>query len=201
MYSVIIPTIWKNLRIIELIEQYNDCPLVSEILLIDNMPEKKVEMPYYEKVKVIHSGENLYVNPSWNLGVEHAENEDIIISNDDISFDVNATLDFMKDQEYGCAGVHPISINAEDEHPLEIYDGDYIGHGWGVLLFVKKSKYQPIPSELKIWFGDNYIANTCFPNKSVLMNLYTEMSSSSSSKEFLSIIRNDILEYRAKFAV
>lgn len=201
MYSVIIPTIWRNFRIIELIEQYNDCPLVSEILLVDNMPEKKVEMPYYEKLKVIHSGENLYVNPSWNLGVEHAKNEDIIISNDDISFDVNVTLDFMKDQEYGCAGVYPVSINSEDEHPLEIYDGDYIGHGWGVLLFVKKSKYQPIPSGFKIWFGDNYIASTCHPSKSILMNLYTEMSSSSSSKEFLDIIRNDILEYRAKFAV
>lgn len=201
MYSVVIPTIWRNFRVIDLIEQYNDCPLVSEILLIDNMPEKKVEMPYYEKVKVIHSGENLYVNPSWNLGVEVAENEDIIISNDDISFDVNSVLEFMKDQEYGCTGVHPISINSEDELPIEIYDGDYIGHGWGVLLFVKKSKYQPIPSELKIWFGDNYIANTCHPNKSVLMNLYTEMSSSSKSEEFMGIIRNDILEYRAKFAL
>lgn len=195
MYSVVIPTMWKNMRIVELIEGFNDCELVDEILLVDNNPDKTIDFPYYEKVNVIHRGDNMYVNPSWNLGVATAKNKKVIISNDDISFDVSSVLEYMKDKEYGCCGVHPIGINSEDKWPIEMVNNVFIGQGWGVLIFVDKDLYVDIPSGLKIWFGDNWISEVCKPSTSLLFNLYTEMSSSSNSNELKDVIRADISEW------
>ena len=47
--------------------------MVDEILIIDNSLQNYSFIN--EKVRVIVPQENLFVNPSWNLGVREARNE------------------------------------------------------------------------------------------------------------------------------
>lgn len=189
------PTMWRSGRTVELLKAYNECPHVDEIILINNDPKNIPELPEIdsmEKLCVTSFGSNMFVNPAWNYGMITARNPYAIISNDDISFDVNAVLEFMSDKEFDCVGVHPVGINSDDKHELEIVDGTHIGNGWGVLLFIKRITYKKIPGMLKIWFGDNWIQMTSPNAQSLILNLETEMSVTSGSSEFTDVIRMDI---------
>lgn len=189
------PTMWRSGRTVELLKAYNECPHVDEIILINNDPKNIPELPEIdsmEKLCVTSFGSNMFVNPAWNYGMITAKNPYAIISNDDISFDVNAVLEFMSDKEFDCVGVHPVGINSDDKHELEIVDGTHIGNGWGVLLFIKRITYKKIPGMLKIWFGDNWIQMTSPNAQSLILNLETEMSVTSGSSEFTDVIRMDI---------
>ena len=192
MYSVVVPTMWRSDRTISLLEAYDKCDAVNEILLIDNDPASAPDYSHIEKLNVIHSGRNIYVNPSWNLGVAVSSCEDVIISNDDISFPVEETLNFMLESTYDCVGVHPKGINNPEPVEMELTEGNHIGNGWGVLMFVKKSKYKPIPSYLKVWFGDNWLNLTSKSVHSLTVNLQTEMSTTSNLSEMHPVIRMDI---------
>lgn len=189
------PTMWRSGRTVELLKAYNECPHVDEIIIINNDPKNIPELPEIdsmEKLCVTSFGSNMFVNPAWNYGMITAKNPYAIISNDDISFDVNAVLEFMSDKEFDCVGVHPVGINSDDKHELEIVDGTHIGNGWGVLLFIKRITYKKIPGMLKIWFGDNWIQMTSPNAQSLILNLETEMSVTSGSSEFTDVIRMDI---------
>ncbi len=189
------PTMWRSGRTVELLKAYNECPHVDEIILINNDPKNTPELPEIdnmEKLCVTSFGSNMFVNPAWNYGMITAKNPYAIISNDDISFDVNAVLEFMSDKEFDCVGVHPVGINSGDKHELDIVDGTHIVNGWGVLLFIKRITYKKIPGMLKIWFGDNWIQMTSPNAQSLILNLETEMSVTSGSSEFTDVIRMDI---------
>jgi len=186
---------WRSGRTVELLKAYNECPHVDEIILINNDPNNTPQLPEIdnmEKLCVTSFGSNMFVNPAWNYGMIIAKYPYAIISNDDISFDVNAVLEFMSDKEFDCVGVHPVGINSGDKHELEIVDGTHIGNGWGVLLFIKRITYKKIPGMLKIWFGDNWIQMTSPNAQSLILNLETEMSVTSGSSEFTDVIRMDI---------
>ena len=175
MYSVVIPTMWKSSRTADLLKKYNDCNLVNEILIIDNDPSSCVDLSNIRKAKKIYSGENIYVNPSWNFGVRMSSCEKIIISNDDISFDVDELLSFMLDKS-GVFGMHYSGINSDKKVELDLIDGDCIGSGWGCLIFLEKSQYKEIPNSLKVLYGDNWISANSKNPKSIVANLFTEHS-------------------------
>lgn len=83
MISVIIPTLQKAQDIlIKLINSLDCDKSVSEIIVIDN--SLKGLEHNSKKLKVIIPSENLFVNPSWNLGVKEAKNELVALLNDDI---------------------------------------------------------------------------------------------------------------------
>ena len=71
MLSIVIPTLQKNKEILyNLIDSLDTDKSVGEIIIIDNSL-KGIEY-ISQKVKVITPEENLFVNPSWNLGVKEA---------------------------------------------------------------------------------------------------------------------------------
>jgi hypothetical protein len=76
MISVIMPTMWKPEGVLERIKLIEEQPSVGEIIVIDNSndDDKANELLYTEfcKVTYMNNGENIYVNPSWNLGVKLA---------------------------------------------------------------------------------------------------------------------------------
>ena len=81
--SVIIPTLQKNLSfLINLLSTLERDTSVDEIIVIDNSLRG---LNYKSsKLRLIIPEENLFVNPSWNLGVKEAKNELVALLNDDI---------------------------------------------------------------------------------------------------------------------
>lgn len=200
MISVVIPTMWRSQVTLRLLERYNECKIVDEILVINN---NKADTPYelkkFEKAKIIGGDGNMYVNPSWNLGVAEAKNEVVAISNDDILFEPLEMFSFvMGVDEFGAIGMSGINFH-EAASEIGIEAGYDIGSGWGCLMFVKKSSWVNIPERIKIWFGDNWIARTCERNGKgiykVRLNSLIETNMSTTSRSFNDVIQNDILEW------
>ena len=82
MLSVIIPTVQKKLEVLKtlvgILEQDSS---VSEIFIINNKPDIPLNLSG-SKLKIYTPEENLYVNPSWNLGVSKIQNDIFVLMND-----------------------------------------------------------------------------------------------------------------------
>jgi hypothetical protein len=201
-FTVIIPTMWKSQRTLNLLRDLNNCDLVDEILVIDNYFIKRPDFNF-SKVKILEQVENIYVNPAWNLGIKNANNNLICICNDDINFDVSSTFGFVLENKelLGCFGVHPRSYSSGYESFI-IEPGYHTGGGgWGCLMFCKKENWIEIPNSLKIGYGDDWLAITNKPHFSLLhkTKIETEMSTTSSRKEFNSIVSSDIRTWKKIF--
>jgi hypothetical protein len=188
----------------KLLIDLNKSDQVSEILLIDNSPsEKNVDLTKFKKVKHFSQEKNIYVNPAWNLGVNEASCELIALCNDDISFEVEETFNWIRKNEngLGCVGVHPESYTSDRELIGVTRDYHTSGGGWGCLIFCKKSNWIEIPEDLKIGYGDDWIAKTQRPHYSIKTKtkIDTEMSTSSKSPEFEAIINRDIIIWNKIF--
>lgn len=203
-FSVIIPTMWGSNKTEKLLKELNKCVLIDEIIIIDNNPKDRIELNDLDKIKIITTKENIYVNPAWNLGVKNSQNNLICLCNDDINFDVNDVFNFIYDnnQNLGCIGVHPDSYkmkNGLNKLSESYHTG---GGGWGCLIFCKKENWIEIPDNLKIGYGDDWIAITNKPHYSLKTkeNIVTDMSTTSSKKEFNSIIQSDIKLWKRIFS-
>jgi len=199
-FTVIIPTIWKSEYTLELLKRYSECEYVDEIILIDNASHlgKNIDLP-----KVVHIKEptNTFVNPAWNKGVELAKYHNITISNDDILFDVreyysyiNQLLEINDFKNLGFIGSNSKNYELEkSENPcFEQYDNTTNTTGWGCLFSFHKLNWKPIPNELKIWYGDNWIHMVCRPILHLIgMKMKTKMSTSSELDEVRDIRDND----------
>jgi glycosyltransferase involved in cell wall biosynthesis len=193
-FSVIIPTLWKSNRTKKLIKDLNDCQYVDEIIIIDNTgtEERDILPTIYPKLRMVSKGENIYVNPAWNLGVELAKNECVALCNDDINFDPNifGVIDESILTYVGIIGMgegnYKDEIDKERGSYIDIWEPGVNDWGWGCLILLKKSHWLPIPNEIKIWYGDNIIKDVNSVSKGVLRNfkVETEMSTTSDGDEW-----------------
>jgi hypothetical protein len=200
-WSVIIPTLWKSDFILRLIEGLVANPYVYEIIIIDNNPKSRLNFDFHSlKIKLFEQEENIYVNPAWNFGVNNSSCENICICNDDIIFDSGKLFEIIStkirlDTIFGC---HPYCFNVNNiKHTFKSLKGHAIGEGWGCILFFKKNNYIPVPDELKIFYGDNWLALKIFMNYSFIFPINTKMSTSSSSIEFTKQTLYDHSTYRS----
>lgn len=191
--SVIMPTMWRSKRTESLLEMICESDDVSEVIIIDNDKESRPNIDFNSKVVLLEQEENIFVNPAWNLGVEKSKEDYLCIINDDISISCDnlfkAMLQVLK--HIPCVGVHPNSYEYEDED-LALVAGHAIGRGWGCCIFLDKSKWVPIPDDLKIWFGDNWIVKNYKDCASFLYPVRTEMSTTSNADELKDVIKKDI---------
>ena len=153
--SIIIPTMWIVPKLLKkMLEKYEESKYIKEIILIDNNPELSEDISKLKKIRYYPQKRNLYVNSSWNLGVELAK-YDPIIANDDIEwFDVDYLIEEVEKTNYDLVGA------SYCKHPslkVTISSINYWGGGsvFGSLMFIKN--YKPIPDEIKIWYGDNWL--------------------------------------------
>lgn len=193
MFSVIIPTVWKSKRTAKLISDLNKCETVKEIIIIDNNPKQKnVEDSILNiKSKIFSFEENMYVNPSWNFGVEKSNQENIALCNDDINFDP-IVFEKIYVENNTIIGLDVTSYRLYKTTDIDLKTVDRMGYGFGCLMLFQKKYYKYIPEKFKIWYGDNFLFRV-FENRKTLIGLRvdTEMSTSSASKEFREIIEND----------
>ena len=190
-YSVIIPTLWKSNRTEQLIRDLNECDFVDEIIIIDNTNTDEWDRTY-RKIRTVSKGENIYVNPAWNWGIELAKNECIALLNDDINFDPNifGIIDKNVLDTFGIIGMgegnYKTPIDEERGPYLDVWQPGVNDWGWGCFIIFDKKNWIDIPDNIKIWYGDNFIKDVNPSPKAVLRNFRvdTEMSTTSDEKEW-----------------
>lgn len=180
MISVVMPTMWRSNKTPKLLESLNSDPNISEIVLIDNdVKSKNIDLTSFNKIKYLPQSENIYVNPAWNLGVSLCKSEIVCIVNDDIYFDSNKVTSYVLENSKDL-GSFGLNMHAKGNSVLQINKerivgetGIYnaiVGCGYGMLMFIKKANWTPIPEGLKIWYGDNWIIK--FNKPSYLLSIH-----------------------------
>ena len=173
--TAVIPTLLKDEDMLKnLLDSLCRDNSVKEIIVINNT----TEMFEYSnpKVRILSQGKNLYVNPSWNLGVKEAKAEYVALINDDLIVPNNictAILEKM-DDNIGIAGIDTTGIiETKDANNNIVIDANSVKldnaknisfkpitfrpQKFGVFMLFKKSNYVEIPDELKIFWGDDWI--------------------------------------------
>ena len=209
--SAIIPTLWKAKEFTDhLVDVLIEDESVGEIIVIDNAPS---DFSYdNEKVITFWPEENLYVNPSWNLGVEESDYDKFIILNDDIIIPYNFVSQLKEGltQDKGIFGIDYASIIEVDEFSTEnitfldrkitlkpLTKRDW---GFGIVIAGHKESYHKIPQNLRIWYGDDYLVQ--MNNEQGKVNyviddvpIFTMMSTTSDLEEFKKVKDVDELMY------
>jgi len=162
MFSVILPTIWspKIEDIDGFINKLQNCDLVDEIILINNAPQK-YSGRYSDLSKIRElKYDNIYVNPAWNVGVYQSKNELVCILNDDVDFNLDV-FEFIKEQldrdDVKIIGASKSSYHRESDGDFNLEKVEVRNRGWACIMFFKKKNWIIIPSDLKIYFGDDYL--------------------------------------------
>lgn len=197
-FSVIIPTMWYSDKIHRLLGNLEQSPLVGEIILIDNNKLKRpAQINDTEKIRIIEQEQNIYVNPSWNLGVELSNFNNICISNDDLIWDVQVLPLILDNIEIGVIGQSCSNYDRNPEFQPKIEPITKREWGWGCCFFIHKSKWIPIPSELKIACGDDFLISKINSFKvSGLPLEYEQVSITSIKPEFFGLQQTDIENYK-----
>ena len=159
MISIIIPTLWQSDCIYETIRDFKYSQVEgAELIIIDNANSDYDE----EGVIFVRQTENIFVNPAWNLGVEMAKNDTICLLNDDITINLKTLFNNIPHfPEYGMIGFDANrnltqTLNVDDEI-WELEETTCRSLGFGCMMIMPKAHYEPIPSDLKIYFGDDML--------------------------------------------
>ena len=190
--SVVIPTIWRGNNLAEFLSRLENSNRVGEVIIIDNSPsEKNIDLSIFTKVRHVKMDENIYVNPSWNLGTELANYDIVALGQDDILLQ----LDFLEDiiiSDSTIIGISESCYKDDCRYEPKLIDALDRNWGFGTFILYNKKSYHTIPNELKIWYGDDFLFKK-FTNRKVIINLpmYKKVSITSDMSEFDQTKRND----------
>ena len=209
--SAIIPTLWKAKDFTDhLVEVLIEDKSVGEIIIIDNAPTDF----FYDNKKVVtlKQEENIYVNPSWNLGVEESDSDKFIIFNDDIIIPYNfvSQLEYLLTEDKGIVGIDArgvIQVESFSRNNITFLDREVTlksivnrNWGFGIAFGGHRKSYHKIPENIRVWFGDDYLVQM---NKELGkinyvvddLPIFTKMSATSDLEEFNVIKDIDRLMY------
>lgn len=169
-FSIVIPTMWGFAPFVGFLKDLAKFDLVDDIIIINNKYELTPEddILHHPKIRMVNEPENTGVNPAWNKGVQMAKNSKVCILNDDVIFDLKMFyhVDDTLTEQSGVVGICP-GVQDFNQPPFEtgvIKVVPWIGqhtYGFGCLMFVHKSWWVDIPLGLTIYYGDNWIFDTC----------------------------------------
>jgi len=200
MYTVIIPTMWVNVTLLEkMICIYNQSNYINEIIIIDNNPIDKIKLDF-KKVKILTKNKNIYVNPAWNWGVSESNNEKIIIANDDILIENFENIiikidEFLKDKIV--IGLKTKLLENEKQQ-VSIIKCQKRPYGWGTFMAMNKKSYIYVPEYLKIWAGDDIQFNNNDPYIILGADIKTKMSETVKKYNLRVMAKRDSRLYRTK---
>ena len=209
--SAIIPTLWKAKEFTDhLVDVLVEDKSVGEIIIIDNAPTDF----FYDNKKVVtlKQEENIYVNPSWNLGVEESDYDKFIIFNDDIIIPYNFVfqLEYLLTEDKGIVGIDArgvIQVESFSRNNITFLDREVTlksivnrNWGFGIAFDGHRKSYHKIPENIRVWFGDDYLVQM---NKELGkinyvvddLPIFTKMSATSDLEEFNVIKDIDRLMY------
>ncbi len=168
MITVVVPTMWRFDPFLEFVKYILKLDIVSEFIIINNDNTRTPDNPILldPKIKLVDFGQNIFINPAWNHGVEISTNDIVCILNDDIIFDVRLfykVADFIT-PEMGIMGkssgevrLGQVPLTTGEINFAPIVDKNQNCFGFGELMFIHKKNWQTIPSELKIGLGEVFV--------------------------------------------
>lgn len=200
-FSVIIPTLQRSEKLTPLINMYCRHDLVGEVIVINNAQTPlSIEHP---KVHILQQSENIYVNPAWNVGASEAKEELLIISNDDIEFDAELISTVHKFMRFPVGIIGPAwsSMNRTRSGRPRFVPAYRLPHGFGTLMFMRRSNYIPIPKELLIIGGDDWLfEHQSHRNWQILgVNVGTHWATTSGKPEFSPVKERDRKLFKEKY--
>ena len=215
-FSIVIPTMFKCPDITnELLGNLYDDPAVSEVIIINNTEDSNnvTKININKKLQVQSQSKNLYVNPSWNLGVSVAKEHYVGILNDDIIIaeGLFSGLSNVPIENLGVIGASHGSLMGLDKPERFMSKEFHIKGmpertwGFGVFMVLHKNHYPTIPEDMKIWCGDDYIYHqnrvAGRQNCILICPIQTKMSTTSDNPVFDEIKNNDVELYNSKYKV
>lgn len=142
------------------LNEYINSEFIDDIIIIDNDPTKKFDLPKNNKIKYLTKGHNIFVNPAWNWGVSESKNENLIIANDDVKIqNLDSILKKICELDYEIIGLDYENINKKSEISIIKSEGE-MKRGFGCFFLINKKNYIQIPEELKIFYGDIILYNS-----------------------------------------
>jgi glycosyltransferase involved in cell wall biosynthesis len=137
-----------------------------EMVIIDDVSDEKTKRTIMDfarkdnRIKPVFLKEKHYTNRVWNLAGKYSKNEVIVISNNDVEVTKNWDIHLMN-----AATDNVVASPYQTDNQLRIPYGKHQRTGnldiRGTLFALNRETYNkifPIPSDLLMWFGDNYIA-------------------------------------------
>lgn len=156
-FSIIIPTMWKSPKITKSIKDFINCDLVSEIIIINNRIGYELPLDFdNKKIILLNQEQNIYVNPSWNLGVSVSKSEYLIFVNDDVYINnCCSLLEMFLGVDYNIIGLDVENSNSKKTFTINDYSGDLPRPPkFFTWFYMKKNSYVKIPDNILIWCGD-----------------------------------------------
>ena len=204
MIDLIIPTMWKFEKFPHFLEQYKSYSNINKIIIINNNLDKTpVDLVRDNKIFYYNSNINLFVGPSWNIGVSLSSSNIICILNDDVNLS-SKVIDFILHQDFSEIDIVGANI-VNEEIPLNlekiIIDRSVeLGMqycNFGTCMFMEKKKYKIIPSLYKCWYTDDYLVHQLknIYRVPIFFKEYSEYGNSNTIRklpEISEIIQNDI---------
>lgn len=162
---------WNFAPFLDFATYITQLDVVAEFIIIDNDSSKTPDHKFWRlpKVRRLDFGQNMKVNPSWNIGASFAKSPILCMMNDDLIFDIRV---FMKINEFmtSAMGAFGLCTGRADLGQTPITTGEisfepYVGQnpwGFGELMFVHRDRWSPIPCGLDIGFGEVYTFDRLF---------------------------------------
>ena len=169
-FTIVVPTMWRYAPFLNFLEDLVEFDQVDDIIVINNniasTPTNLVLQ--HSKIRMVNHPANVYVNPAFNQGVAMAKNDKICLLNDDMIFDFKIFyhVDRVLNEHSGVIGISP-GLDEFNQPPFTsgaIKIIPWAGHhsfGFGCLMFVHKAWWIDIPKEFALYYGDNWIFDTC----------------------------------------
>lgn len=193
---------YANAYLNKLLYNMQQSDLVGEIIIIDNnwLSQEKANTDY-SKVIILSMPENIYVNQAWNIGVSIAKYDNICISNDDLSWDVNCLSFILDNIDNKAIGMSTANYN--NELPKQDFTLTKINErvwGWGCCIFLNKKNWINIPDDLKIACGDDWIVmhNNAYSIEGLNIE-FENVSRTAIRSEFFDIQKQDIENFKSKY--
>lgn len=162
MISFIVPTMWKEpKRLVDTIDDYKRADIPNaEFILIDNNHGCYLD----PDLSILIPKENLYVNKSWNIGVDIAKNNIVCLLNDDIQINfqtIKNNLDAINNLDFGIIGFDANkNLGTDFNTNIDVFEfkqAECRYLGFGCMMFIRKENYVKIDERLRIFFGDDIL--------------------------------------------
>ena len=172
MLLAAIPTM-KPGRVNSLLEQISKCSVKPDVVYVMNNSLQAVSLPNRKNFLDIQFQKNIGVNPAWNCALKTAKlnRSNLSILNDDISIEEDFFRKALETLEKfpTCGVVCPNTNSGAGWAPPGSRGARFAGmgkkEGWAFTIRAELiEKLPPIPIELRIFFGDDWIWHFTYIN-------------------------------------